>query len=689
MSKAKIAIVGEYKSTSDFLYKELKNLFEESIDIKSYSFEKDDFKADIDCDLILITDTSYFEKVNKESSEGTEIIVLNRTLTKEGLNKLIDLKKDKKAMLVNASMNTAVNTVSTIYKLGIRHINLIPVYPGLKDIPNINLAITPGESSFVPANVNKIIDIGDRVFDISTIMDIIIRFDLNHILDENSFREYMKKIVPSSFGLEMLMGKTNRLKSQFDLVLNLLDVGLVSTNATGMVNAINEKAERILGYNKSDIIGKKGEEIIPEIPFKKALENKEELKGKIVKINDWDIVLTLKPIEKYNTIYGAVAVIKKYSKTEKMQQKLRAQLIDKGHIAQYYFDDIIGESEEINKAKNIAKRMAKSNSTILLIGESGTGKELFAQAIHNESVRKNSQFVAVNCAALPENLLESELFGYEKGAFTGASKEGKPGLFELAHKGTLFLDEISEMPAKLQTRLLRVLEEREVMRIGGEEVINVDVRVIAASNKNLKSLVKKNKFRRDLYYRLSVLPMKIPPLRERKCDITELINNFKKEMNTDFELSNKALDAFYEHEWEGNIRELRNYIEYFSNLNKEVIEISDFPFTLLENTKKDYILSDKEKEIFSVFKDKIKIKIDDYKFILKELKRRYEKGIRAGRRSLAEAAQESNIYLSEMEVRKMLKRLDEFNFVEIGKGRQGTKLTSLGIKISDYLEKSH
>ncbi|MGM0410216.1 MAG: sigma-54 interaction domain-containing protein, partial [Bacillota bacterium] len=190
-------------------------------------------------------------------------------------------------------------------------------------------------------------------------------------------------------------------------------------------------------------------------------------------------------------------------------------------------------------------------------------------------------------------------------------------------------------------------------------------------------------------YRLSVLPLKIPSLNERKEDIIPLIESLKNELNAQFELSKKALEVFFEHNWEGNVRELRNYIEYFSNLDKDIIKIEDFPFTLLENTKDDYILNDREKEILSDFKEKIEMKIDDYNFILKELKRRYENGIRAGRRSLANTAQENNIFLSEMEVRKMLKRLGEFNFVEIGKGRQGTKLTSLGIKISDYLEKRY
>ena len=686
MAANQIAIVTEHANTVDFLYKDLKNLFSNQLKVNGYCFERDNVPSLIKARLVLIADTSSFERVNNCVEEGTEIIVINRTLTKKGLDKLLELEEGTKAMLFNPSINTAVNTVSTIYKLGVRHINLTPVYPEMKVKPELDIAITPGESDLVPDYVEKIIDIGDRVLDISTIMDIIIRFDLNHILDTSSFRKYMDKIVPSSFGLEQLMGKTDRLESQLEIVLNLLDVGLISTNSAGVVNAINEKAERILGFNKSEIIGKKAKNYIDEIPFQETLREGKKISGEIVKINGWDVVLTMQPIKKYNTTYGTIAIVKKYINTEKNQQKLRAQLIDKGHVAEYMFTDIVGDSEKINDAKNIARRMAKSNSTILLIGESGTGKELFAQAIHNASQRKNFQFVAVNCAALPENLLESELFGYEKGAFTGADSS-KPGLFELAHNGTLFLDEISEISPKLQTRLLRVLEEREVMRVGGERVINVDVRIITASNKNLKKLVEKNDFRRDLYYRLSVLPLKIPSLNERKKDIIPLIESLKNELNAQFELSQKALEVFYEHNWEGNVRELRNYIEYFSNLDKEVIEVEDFPFTLTEshNFKRELLSEEKEKIIIK-FRDEVGEKLCDYIFILEELKRRFENEERAGRRSLAETAQNNDIYLSEMEVRNILKKLAEYDFVKIGRGRQGTKITELGKKAVDYLK---
>ncbi|MGM0437468.1 MAG: sigma-54 interaction domain-containing protein [Bacillota bacterium] len=686
MPEDQIAIVTEHANTVDFLYKDLKNLFSDHLKVNGYCFERNNVPSLIKARLVLIADTSSFERVNNCVEDGTEIIVINRTLTKKGLDKLLELEDGTRAMLVNPSINTAVNTVSTIYKLGVRHINLTPVYPEMEEKPELDIAITPGESALVPDYVEKIIDIGDRVLDISTIMDIIIRFDLNHILDTPDFRKYMDKIVPSSFGLEKLMGKTDRLESQLEIVLNLLDVGLISTNSAGVVNAINEKAERILGFNKSEILGKKAEKYIDEIPFQETLREGKKISGEIVKINGWDVVLTMQPIKKYNTTYGTIAIVKKYINTEKNQQKLRAQLIDKGHVAEYIFADIVGDSEKIKDAKNIAKRMAKSNSTILLIGESGTGKELFAQAIHNASQRKNFQFVAVNCAALPENLLESELFGYEKGAFTGADSS-KPGLFELAHNGTLFLDEISEISPKLQTRLLRVLEEREVMRVGGERVINVDVRIITASNKNLKKLVEENDFRRDLYYRLSVLPLKIPSLNERKEDIIPLIESLKNELNAQFELSKKALEVFFEHNWEGNVRELRNYIEYFSNLDKDVIKIENFPFTLTEshNFEKE-LLNDEKKELITEFGNEVADKFDDYIFILEELNRRFENKERAGRRSLADAAKKANVYLSEMEVRNILQKLADYDFVKIGRGRQGTKITELGKEAIRYFK---
>ena len=239
----------------------------------------------------------------------------------------------------------------------------------------------------------------------------------------------------------------------------------------------------------------------------------------------------------------------------------------------YSFDEIFGESPAMVQMKELAARIATSNSTVLLTGESGTGKELFAQAIHGLSARKNHPFVAVNCAAIPEELFESEVFGYEAGAFSGAKKEGKPGKIELAQHGTLFLDEISELPYQAQGKLLRVLQEREVERLGGTSNKNVDIRIIAATNRDLKTLVQEGKFRQDLFYRLYVFDLKIPPLRQRKEDILSLayyfIDYFNKQLGQEVKfIDSKLQEWLLSYEWPGNVRELRAYIERGMNIVK-------------------------------------------------------------------------------------------------------------------------
>ncbi|EKN67584.1 hypothetical protein BABA_12670 [Neobacillus bataviensis LMG 21833] len=237
----------------------------------------------------------------------------------------------------------------------------------------------------------------------------------------------------------------------------------------------------------------------------------------------------------------------------------------------YSFEDIIGESQLITQIKELAARIGTSNSTVLITGESGTGKELFAQAIHGLSSRKNHSFVAVNCAAIPHELFESEVFGYEAGAFSGAKKEGKPGKIELAQNGTLFLDEISELPYQVQGKLLRVLQEREVERLGGTGSKNVDIRIIAATNRDLKSLVQEGKFRQDLFYRLYVFELKIPSLRQRKEDILPLAYHFINYLNDQIAqnvkyMSPELQEWLLSHDWPGNVRELRAFIERGMNL---------------------------------------------------------------------------------------------------------------------------
>lgn len=265
------------------------------------------------------------------------------------------------------------------------------------------------------------------------------------------------------------------------------------------------------------------------------------------------------------------------------------------------FSSIIGRSPDIEAVKINAKKIAKGNAAVLISGESGTGKELFAKAIHYESMRSSGPFIAINCAAIPDNLLESELFGYATGAFTGANRNGKIGKFELASGGTIFLDEIGDMPLHFQVKLLRVLQEKAVIPVGSNKLKYVDVRIISATNKNLEYMVKCGEFREDLYYRLNVIPIDIPPLRERKQDIPILLNYFIKKYCTNCgvkipEISKEAMEILKNYTWKGNVRELQNTVEYTLSLLEEgeIIDIRHLPSKIVQNTEKSYDESNHE-----------------------------------------------------------------------------------------------
>lgn len=273
------------------------------------------------------------------------------------------------------------------------------------------------------------------------------------------------------------------------------------------------------------------------------------------------------PVFKDGRFMGIVSRMEDVTKIQEMEQKTRKELHSKGFVAKYCFEDIITEDSSMKKVVTRARVYSRTDSSVLIQGESGTGKELLAQSIHNGSLRREGPFVAVNCAAIPENLLESELFGYEAGAFTGARKEGKAGLFEMAHRGTLFLDEIGEISKNLQTRLLRVLQEKEIMRVGGNRIIPVDVRIISATNQDLKALAKEGEFREDLYYRLNVLEIKIPPLRERRGDIGVLARKFLSDYLSPSEEIEGILSLLSAYDWPGNIRELENAMERYGVLS--------------------------------------------------------------------------------------------------------------------------
>jgi transcriptional regulator with PAS, ATPase and Fis domain len=264
-------------------------------------------------------------------------------------------------------------------------------------------------------------------------------------------------------------------------------------------------------------------------------------------------------------IVGAVETLEDVTKIREYENIIRVKLAEKGHVAQWTFDDIIGRSPAIRETVRLARKYAEVDSVILIEGESGTGKEVFAQAVHSAGRRRAGPFVAVNCGAIPDTLIESELFGYEAGAFSGARRQGKDGLFTQAHTGTIFLDEISETSPRFQTTLLRVIQEMTVRPLGSDKVVPIDVRIIAATNRRLKREVERGNFRRDLYFRLNILRLNVPPLRLRKEDIPDLVRHFIRlnatRLGKDLSISREAMELLQNYDWPGNIRELQNVIE--------------------------------------------------------------------------------------------------------------------------------
>jgi sigma-54 dependent transcriptional regulator, acetoin dehydrogenase operon transcriptional activator AcoR len=646
------------------------------VQIDKYPLDAVSIKGGITADLVLLSSFTLYQDVKKHIRNDAEIIIADHTLMKEGTDKIKRLPNGTRAMLVNINYKVCIESILMIHQLGFRNLELIPVYPESVPAGDIDLAITPGETGLVPGSAKKVIDIGHRVFNISTIADIATKLDRMGILESDAFHAYSKSIAPPSLALDNILGDNQILNKQLDTLLNIVDKAIIITNAKGTIHSYNASAERIVGLRKEKMIGENAMKMMPDIPYSQVLTSGKEVNQKLINLNGSTIAVKVTPIIIGGNLYGAASTFERFTEIEESQHKLRVQLIGKGHKARYTFDDILGSSPRIMDCKKIARRMANSTSSILIMGESGTGKELFAQAVHNHSDRKEYQFVAINCAALPESLLESELFGYVRGAFSGAKKEGKMGLFELAHKGTLFLDEIGEISPTIQVRLLRVLQERSFMRIGGDEVISVDVRIIAATNSNLEKLVSQNQFRQDLYYRLKVLPLNIPPLRERKEDILPLIEVYKRKLKADFNLGEEAETRLLNSDWHGNVRELINCVEYLSNIDEQQVSVRHLPITPNSNPFRKPSET-KTGLVEELLKDE-RHNLPEVIFVLESLDRAYINRERIGRRSLADKSSERGLFLTEQEIRSILLRLQHHQLVSIKKGRGGTKITDMG-----------
>lgn len=672
MYKKKLILFTNDEIARDSIRRDLEDFFEDFVEIEAYAMSDSIPAKSLEGDLILTISPLSFKKIQSYMKKETEILYGNRTITYESYDKLKALSKGTRALVINTNKYTTIDLAHFLMKINIPDVEFIPVYKELEMVPEADIAIYPliFDNSIDIKNMRRL-DLNIRKITPETYKVIMYSLNIESIYLENKLKKLSMELVSADL-TDGTLSKVSELESILKNTLREIDDGVVviSDNDNRILYS-NNSFFKMFEYNIEVILPEVlNEEIVPkEICL--HLINGDDFENKLIYSKDINkhFAVSIRKIHLNRRKTGRIIIVKETSNIKMLGRKISNTLYKKGHIAKYRFEDIIGQSEILNNTIKKAKIIADVDKPSIIIGGSGTGKEMFAQSIHNFSQRRHEPFFAVNCAAFTAELLESELFGYVEGAFTGARKGGKSGLFEIAHQGTLFLDEIGDMPSGMQIRLLRVLQEGEVRRIGGEEIIPIDVRVIAATHKNLDELVEQGSFRLDLYHRLNIFTIYIPSLRERKNDIPLLIDyklhdlakndgrsNIKK-------ISNELMEILTNHAWQGNIRELMNCVEYMYYMGGEVLEIDDLPsnFRIVSDTSKNNEVNN----LLSSFTNNEKQIISE---ILKIISSR-----NVGRRKILNILEEREFAISEYKLRGLLSLMKEHSIIEyLGNGKSAT-----------------
>lgn len=669
-SNKKITLLTGTESTKNELLNQLQSLLQGYVDIDSYASDSG-LKGIIKSDLIVISSKLILDEVMPYIDKSCPIVLARRALNISNIDKLFPIPEGTKALLVNDTPETAFEVIGLLRELGIDHIDFIPYYPNCQVDHHISIAITPGETSYVPEFVKRTIDIGPRIIDLTTIVEILEKLN---ILDEKAHfvsAKYMETIIGLGKQLYKSIDESNKINEYLVKVLNQVNDGIIAFSKEGKITVFNQKSEEIFKLGHSYTLGKNISHIVKDKSLLEFLLSNIETTDQLFKINENEVAISKFKVRNLDSI---VCTIKTTKEMAEIENKLRRNLIKKGYIGKYTFGDIIGNSQTLKSTIKTAEKLAKTDLSILIHGESGTGKELFASAMHNESLRGTGPFLAVNFSALSEDLAESELFGYEEGAFTGAKKGGKLGLFEQANNGTIFLDEIGDTSLKIQARLLRVLQEKEIMRVSGTDIIHVNVRIIAATNKDLVKMCQEGKFREDLYYRLKRLYLKTPPLRGRQEDIEELVRHFLiKNHKPDLILSKEVKSLLYTHNWPGNIRELESTIEY-------MVTVCEGNIIVPEYIPQDFFNNGTALSTDSIT-EKLCSKgaLKDFIFIMKLILDYNKKGQSIGRKTISDLSINHDHIMTEEQIRKKTDKLMDLDLLVKTRGRTGMLLSLRGI----------
>lgn len=655
----KMYIITYGQDQCSILKTQLEELFGENVEIVGAIVDELD-KIDF-TDGLVVFSSSWVENYAQEKNkigDRLDYLVAERVINYNHMDKLVQLNDGEDVLVCSDSEEFSQSIIEQFKDLGLGNINFIPCLFNSANERRVKTVIVFVNYRTLPRHVEKIIDMGARMLSIYSIMNIIKKLNLVQESENIILFQFINKLMDVLKKHKEESNQHKEIKGLYQAIVNNTSEGIIYTNIKGFILVSNSAVESFFQMEKSNIVGANIKNILPK--EMRLLEP--DFEKEIVLARGYEVALSRIAVKKDEQIIGFVFIFQDTKKIINTERKIRLKNLQQEILAQYYFKDIIYSSPKIQKTVEYAKKFALSDDTILIQGESGTGKELFAQAIHNFSPRCNGPFVAVNFAALTETLLESELFGYEEGSFTGAQKGGKRGLFERAHGGTIFIDEIGDVSVAFQSKLLRVLQERQVKRVGSTEIIPIDIRVIVASNLDLWEEVFSGRFRKDLFFRLNVLPITIPSLRERKEDIPVLLEHFLRKNSgakvialKDY-FSPEALTVVMSYEWPGNVRELLNSVKYLNCIKSDKYLIEP----------EDLIFYEKQKEGSPILPEML--------WLLRKIAE--NKG--AGRRYLANLAQKEKIKLSEGQIRKLTKQLELAGYLSVNIGAQGCIVTDKG-----------